>query len=205
MAVAIIDYGLCNLGSVKRAFEENGAEAYITKNPSELADATHIVLPGVGAFPDAMANLEKDGMVEAIRENVVEYKIPFLGICLGMQLMCQFGLEVVMTEGINLVPGEVIPFPDTLKNIRVPHIGWNEVHLLNNSVLFYKIPNGTDFYFVHSYHCSKIPQENVIATTPHGYDFISAFQQDNIFGVQFHPEKSSKAGFQLIKNFIHYF
>ena len=204
MSVLIIDYGLCNLGSVKRAFEECGANAFVTDNPHDAEGASHFVLPGVGAFGDAMKNLKDAGWDVAIRKHVLEKNIPLFGICLGMQLLAQKGFEGGEHEGLGLIPGEVMKLysdnPST--SFRVPHIGWNEINRKQEHPLLDQLKTNTDFYFVHSYFFNAQNEDNVLATTPYGREFPSIIGSNKIMGVQFHPEKSSRAGFQIIRNFL---
>lgn len=204
MSVLIVDYGMCNLGSVKRAFEESGANAFISDNPATASEASHIVLPGVGAFGDAMKNIISAGWDKAIKKNVVEQGVPILGICLGMQLLAQKGFEGGEHEGLGLIDGEVIKIYNENPGavFRVPHIGWNEVHKQQHHAIVEKIEPSTDFYFVHSYFFNAARKEDVVTTTSYGLDFPSIVAKDKIMGVQFHPEKSSRAGFQIIKNFL---
>ena len=202
MAVLIIDYHMCNLGSVKRAFEECGAEVIVSNNPKDLDIATQIVLPGVGAFANGMKNLLKLGWVEEIKRAVLDEKIPILGICLGMQLLADKSFEKGETEGLHLIPGDIIKLEPKDNKERVPHVGWNELHHDQQSTIFQGINNDTDFYFVHSFHFKPKNNTAIIARTPYCGGFISAVQNENIIGVQFHPEKSSRPGFQLIQNFL---
>lgn len=204
MSVLIIDYGMCNLGSVKRAFEECGASAYISDNPRDAEDASHLVLPGVGAFGDAMKNIITSGWDNALRKHTVEHKVPLLGICLGMQLLAEKGYEGGEHSGLGLIPGEVIKIysEDPGTKFRVPHIGWNEIHRKKEHMLIDHLEPYTDFYFVHSYFFKTANEEDILSTTQYGLDFPSIVCKDNIMGVQFHPEKSSRAGFQIIKNFL---
>lgn len=204
MSVLIIDYGMGNLGSVKRAFEECGANAFLSTDPKELSEASHIVLPGVGAFSDGMKHLNENGWVAPLKKTLLEDKIPLLGICLGMQLLAETGTEGGETKGLGLIEGEILKLEPTHPDERIPHIGWNEVTPKNNHTIFQDIQPRTDFYFVHSFHFKTKNPENIIATTPYCNEFVSAVRKDNIFGTQFHPEKSSKPGFQLIKNFLNY-
>jgi len=200
--VAIIDYGLCNLDSVARVVEECGAEARITGSTEGLDVATHIILPGVGAFPVAMDYLRENRIDEELGEQVVENKIPFLGICLGMQLMAEKSYEVTECAGLGWIKGAVKRIEPSGEDQRVPHIGWNEVTYKRDSPLFENVSSGKDFYFVHSFHLAAENPDEIIAETPFGAGFVSAVGRDNIFGVQFHPEKSQNIGFQVIKNFL---
>lgn len=200
--VMIIDYGMGNLFSVKRAFEKCGAKVSITENPKELSNASHIVLPGVGAFKDGMSNLKKKNWDNYIQEAVCGKRTPILGICLGMQLLADRGYEVEETEGLGLISGEVVKFKPTVLDERVPHVGWNEIKIeQSNNFLVNDIQEKTDFYFVHSYHF-ETEKDVVIAKTPYCNGFNSIVGKDLIYGVQFHPEKSHKAGFKLIRNFL---
>ena len=199
--IAIIDYGMCNLDSVSRALEECGARPFVTDRPDELMDADQIVLPGVGAFPRAMANLQSRGLDVAIREILDKRPVPFLGICLGMQLMADSSIEGGHTKGLGLIPADVLRLQPEEAGERIPHMGWNEVKHHQDDSLFKGIPSGSNFYFVHSYHfCCE--DEFVIARTPYCGGFVSAVQKKNIFGVQFHPEKSQRVGFCMLKNFL---
>lgn len=202
MTVLIIDYGMGNLASVRRAFEECGANVVVSDNPSDLESATQLVLPGVGAFADGIQNLKDNGWVPAIRKATLENGIPFLGICLGMQLIADKSFEGGEHAGLGLIAGEVVRFKATSQNERIPHIGWNEISPKNDSPLFHGIAQGTDVYFVHSYHFVVKDPQHVIATTPYCGEFVSAVATGKIFGVQFHPEKSAKSGFQILKNFL---
>lgn len=201
MRVLIIDYGMSNLGSIKRALEECGAEAVISDTPKDLETAVKIVLPGVGAYPDGMANLHQRGWVPAIKSAVCDYKIPILGICLGMQLMADKGFEGGEVSGLGLIPGEVRRLEPDFPAVRIPHVGWNEVYKTKPSQLLEGIPDGTDFYFVHSY-CFLAEEQYIMTTTPYCGGFISGVMSDNVYGVQFHPEKSQRPGFQLLRNFL---
>jgi glutamine amidotransferase len=199
--VAIVDYGLCNLDSVARAVEECGGKPRVTSDAKDLAHASHIILPGVGAFADAMDNLERTGLADAIREQVTSERIPFLGICLGMQLMATRGFEVRECAGLDLIPGEVRRFKPSTADVRIPHIGWNEVRFKDSCTLFAGIPVNSDFYFVHSFHLC-CDDEYCIGRTPYADGFVSAVQRGRSFGTQFHPEKSQKLGFRLLRNFL---
>lgn len=200
--IAIIDYGLCNLDSVTRAVEECGGTPLVTNKARDLETATHIILPGVGAFSDAMNQIRQLSLDTALQEQVLDNQIPFLGICLGMQLMATKGWEGGETEGLGLVEGEVKRLEPDTPDTRIPHIGWNEVHHVQDNPLFQGIPSGKDFYFVHSYHFCCCREEDIIARTPYCGWFVSAICRSHIFGTQFHPEKSQKLGFQVLKNFL---
>lgn len=202
METAIIDYGMGNLLSVQRAFEKCGSDAVIIDNPLELRDAEHIVLPGVGAFPDAMDNLRKNGWIEELNRAVLEKETPILGICLGMQLLADKGYEVRECDGLDYIPGEIVRFTQTQEKERIPHVGWNEILKREDSPLFDGIADGTNYYFVHSYHFRVANEKNIATVTPYCGEFVSSVIKDNIVGTQFHPEKSQKAGFKLIKNFL---
>lgn len=199
--VVVVDHGLCNIGSVRRAIEECGGRASASADPAALRKAQHIVLPGVGSFASGMAHLRDRGWDEALREAVVDQGVPILGICLGMQLFADLGHEGGPTRGLGLVAGEVVQMePHT--DERLPHVGWNEVAIARPNRLFASIPTHTDFYFVHSFHFVPTLASTVVGTTPYCGNVTAAIEQGTIFGVQFHPEKSSKAGFQLIRNFL---
>lgn len=201
MSIVIIDYGMSNLGSITRALEKCGANVFVSNKPDDLKTAEKIVLPGVGAFGDGMRNLNEQGWSKIIKEEVLENKIPILGICLGMQLLASKGYEGGEFDGLNLIEGEVVRFtPKT--NERIPHVGWNEIFQTKPNVLFEGINDGSDFYFVHSYHFKVKNEGDVISTTPYCGKFVSAVNKENIFGTQFHPEKSIPLGFQVLKNFI---
>lgn len=199
--VAIVDTGLCNLDSIARAIEECGGSPVVTDDPGGLTDRARIILPGVGAFPEAMARLHEQGLVEAMTEQVIGRGIPFLGVCLGMQLMASRGSEVRDTPGLGWIEGEV-SLLEPGEDERIPHIGWNEVQALPGSPLFLGIEPGHDFYFVHSYVLRPAHIEDVAGTTDYGGGFVSAVHRDNVFGVQFHPEKSQGMGFAVLRNFL---
>ncbi|MDP2950876.1 MAG: imidazole glycerol phosphate synthase subunit HisH [bacterium] len=209
MSVAIIDYGMGNLASVKRAVEECGFQPFITDSPFLLSKASHLILPGVGSFDKAMENLNKLGLTEEISKQALKNKIPLLGICLGMQLLASKGYEGKETEGLGLIEGEVAKLDGCQANEPLPHVGWNNVDLEEREkqepTLFKEIETSKDFYFVHSYHFIPDNESVVLAKTPYclnGKGFVSVIQKDNIFAVQFHPEKSQKLGLQLLKNFL---
>lgn len=201
MKTLIIDYGMGNLFSVLRAFEKSGADVSLINDPNDLKYADHLVLPGVGAFPDAMRVLSDRGWKEELDKAVLIDKIPILGICLGMQLFAEQSCEICETKGLGYIKGKVVRLVEKDKE-RIPHVGWNNVDIVNQSPLFKGINSGRDFYFVHSYHFVADDMENVLATTPYCGGFVSAVGNGNVFGTQFHPEKSQKSGACIIKNFI---
>jgi glutamine amidotransferase len=200
--VAIVDYGMCNLDSVARAVEECGGVPIVTDQANDLAQANRIILPGVGAFPDAMRNLKQRSLNEILSEQVIGKQVPFLGICLGMQLLATKGWEGSETPGLGWIEGEVRRLQPLNTDTRVPHMGWNEVFFVQDSPLFRNISSGKDFYFVHSYHLWCANTVDVLARTPYCGEFVSAIQRDWVFGVQFHLEKSQRLGFQALKNFL---
>lgn len=199
--VAIIDYGMGNLDSVRRAVEECGGIPLIAKEPSDLRTVARIILPGVGAFPQGMRNLREKGFVKELENQVLVNKIPFLGICLGMQLLAGKGWEVQETKGLGFLEGEVKRLTP-VNSERVPHIGWDEVIFTRQTPLFSDLLSGKDFYFVHSFHLVCEREQDIIATTPYCGGFVSAVSRSNVFGVQFHPEKSQRVGFQVLANFL---
>jgi glutamine amidotransferase len=202
MTIAIVDYGMGNIGSVARAISVCGFEPVIAKHADDIMEADKILLPGVGSFAKAMQEIRGRGLEQAIIDSAIEDDIPVLGICLGMQILSTLGREHGESKGLDLIPGEVIRMEANSKHIRIPHVGWNSVEHNGDSVLFDGIPSGTDFYFVHSYHYSKVNSDNVVATSSHGEDFNCVVAKDNVFGTQFHPEKSQQAGLRLLKNFL---
>ncbi len=200
--VAVVDYGMGNLDSVARAVEECGGEPIVTREPRDFSTATHIILPGVGAYSVGMQNIRELGLDEILGEQVIDNGIPLLGICLGMQLLSIRGWEGGETSWLGWIEGEVRLLEPNGPDIRIPHVGWNEVVYVRPSPLFDGIPMGKDFYFVHSYHFHCADETDIIATTDYAGGFISAVSRRNVWGVQFHPEKSQKLGFQVIKNFL---
>jgi len=199
--VAVVDTGLCNVDSMWRALEECGAKAVVTAGPAELAHCDKIVLPGVGAFPDAMDILEATGLADAIREQVTVEGVPLLGVCLGMQLLATHGTEVRERAGLGLIDATVARLAP-VHGERVPHIGWNEVFPRADSPLFDRVPDRTDFYFVHSYHVVCADAADVVATTPYCGEFASVVAHGSIVGTQFHPEKSQQHGLALLRSFV---
>lgn len=195
--IAIIDYGMGNLRSVQKGFARVGYQADIVQDPAALDAAPAVVLPGVGAFADAMENLHGSGMVEAIHRAVSQGK-PLLGICLGQQLLFEASEEFGNTRGLGIFPGTVKRFPDG--QLKVPHMGWNQIEIAKDSPLLEGIADRSAFYFVHSYYVAPNP-ENAITLTEYGIKFASIVGRNNVFGIQFHPEKSSTLGLKILENF----
>jgi imidazole glycerol-phosphate synthase subunit HisH len=203
MRVAVINYGMGNLASVHRALSDLGAEAYIAQSPDELDGASRAILPGVGSFAEGMSRLNDAGWSEKIRHLVLDKGTPVLGICLGMQMLASSGAEGGESAGLGLVTARVRRLDELGCIERVPHVGWNSVRYVNEDPLFARIPDGSDFYFVHSFAFDESTVESSSkAICDYGIRFVSAVRQGAAFGTQFHPEKSSKAGRQLLKNFL---
>jgi glutamine amidotransferase len=191
-----------NLGSVRRALIEVGADPVVAEKPEELQGADRIILPGVGNFADGMRNLTEEGWVPELQEYAKRSR-PLLGICLGMQLLANYGTEGGGCAGLGLISGEVRKIDTLGCNLRIPHSGWNNIELIGKSEeLFRGIPCGTDFYFVHSYAFIPTKLENMLATVDYGVPLTAAISSGCVFGTQFHPEKSSKSGFRVLQNFI---
>jgi len=195
--IAVIDYGMGNLRSVHKALEKLGFAVEVTSDPDKVVQAERVVLPGVGAFADAARNLRSSGMNEAISE-VVRAGKPFLGICLGLQLLFSESEEDGLHRGLDIIPGRVTRLPSIEK---VPHMGWNQVSYCQKVPLFDGIPDQSYFYFVHSYYVVPYDEKVKAATSDHGITFTCAVVDGNVFATQFHPEKSSTLGLKLLKNF----
>ena len=197
--IAIIDYQMGNLRSVQKAFEKVGVEAQITSDPDQLRRASKVVLPGVGAFEDAIAELERRSLVEPICE-LIEQGTPFLGICLGLQLLFDTSNEGGRFEGMGLIPGDVVRF-EQQPGMKIPHMGWNQAIIRQPSPLLEGIDDGTHFYFVHSYYVNPADADVVAMECDYHQRFCAMIWRDNLFATQFHPEKSQQAGLRLLKNF----
>jgi imidazole glycerol-phosphate synthase subunit HisH len=197
--IKIVDYGMGNLRSVQKAFEKLGVPAVVCSRASELADADKLVLPGVGAFRDAIGELRRQEMVEPILEHIAADK-PFLGICLGLQLLFDVSYEDGQWEGLGVIPGEVVRF-EPQPDLRIPHMGWNTLEAVEGIPLLAGIPEDAYFYFVHSYYVVPRDESVIAARTEHGTRFTSMIARDRLFATQFHPEKSQKAGLKLLDNF----
>lgn len=197
--ITIVDYGLGNLGSIQNMFKRIGIQARITSDLGEISRATKILLPGVGAFDNAMTRINESGLKEVLNTKAKIDKVPILGICLGMQLLTR-GSEEGVLAGLGWIDADTIKFPQ-IDGLKVPHMGWNVVNPTTQSKLTFDLPNQSRFYFVHSYYVQVDKRENSILKANYGIEFDAAIQNDNIYGAQFHPEKSHKFGMQLLKNF----
>lgn len=219
--IAVIDYDMGNLRSVAKAFEHIGAEAVVTRDRAVIADASHVVLPGVGAFKDCISNLETYGLIDPILKSIESGK-PFLGICLGLQLLFEESTEFGLHKGLGVIKGRVVRFPHGMTHavpgavaegvpeeevpggdepLKVPHMGWNDVGIAKDSPVLRDIPDGSFFYFVHSYYAIPEDDSVTLTTTEYGLEFTSAVAFDNVTACQFHPEKSQKIGLRLLENF----
>lgn len=198
--IAIIDYDAGNLKSVEKALHYLGAETLITRDPKKILQADKVILPGVGSFGTAMEQLQKYGMDEVVHQ-VVEKKIPLLGICLGLQLLFEESEESPNVKGLGILKGKVCKIPDT-PGLKIPHIGWNSLDLHNNGRLYQDIPQGSYVYFVHSYYLKAEDTSIVKASTEYGTHIHASVEKDNVFACQFHPEKSGEVGLTILRNFV---
>ncbi|HEX2992257.1 MAG TPA: imidazole glycerol phosphate synthase subunit HisH [Anaerolineales bacterium] len=196
----LIDAGTGNLRSVQKALEAVGATVRRTDDPYEVLSGSRVVLPGVGAFGDFMSGLKAKGLDDAVKE-IADRGTPLLGICVGMQALFEIGEEMGDHEGLGLLRGTVVKFLDTL-SVKVPHTGWNQVEIKNPALLFDRIEEGSFVYFNHSYYCQPNDPADVIAETSYGIRYACAVRHDNLYGVQFHPEKSQAVGLRLLQNFV---
>ena len=197
--ITIIDYGMGNLRSVQKAFEKLGHAAQIGTHAGDIARAEKLVLPGVGAFRDAIAELKRQQMDGPLREYVASGR-PFLGICLGLQLLFDVSYEDGQWEGLGLLRGKVVRFTEQ-PGLKIPHMGWNSLDVARRHAVLDGIPDGAHFYFVHSYHVVPEDESVIAARTDYGGPFVSVVARDNLFATQFHPEKSQRAGLRLLSNF----
>lgn len=196
--VAIIDYGMGNVASVQKALNFLKIENIITDNHDLIRDATTILLPGVGSFSQGMNNLRERGLVDLLTDQVVIKQKPFLGICLGMQLIMERGNEPYACQGLGWIKGDVLKF--RLTELNVPHMGWNNIKIKNDT--YFKDCITNDFYFIHSYHAVPERIEDVAATVNYGFEVVASIQKGHIFATQFHPEKSQQAGLSILKKFF---
>ncbi len=197
---AVIDYDAGNIKSVEKALLSLGEEVVITDDPEKILSADRVILPGVGAFGDAMANLRKTGLDDVIRK-VVEKGTPFLGICLGLQLLFERSDEAPGVEGLGILKGEILRIPEQ-EGLKIPHMGWNSLHLENNGRLFAGIEEQSYVYFVHSYYLKAEEEEIVKASTEYSTHIHASVEKDNVFACQFHPEKSGDVGLHILRNFV---
>lgn len=197
--IAMIDYDAGNIRSVEKALKKLGQETVITRDREELLNADHVILPGVGAFGDAMHHLKEYNLTEVIDE-IIAKGTPFLGICLGLQLLFEKSSEAPGVKGLGILSGEVVRFPEE-KNLKVPHMGWNCLELQNQGRLFAGLPKNPYVYFVHSYYLKAADVSIVKAVSRYGVELHASVEKDNVFGCQFHPEKSGDTGLQILKNF----
>ena len=199
--ITIVNYGMGNLGSVQNMYKRIGVPSEISGDPAIIAKSTRLLLPGVGAFDAAMQKIADSGLLTVLNKKVLEDKVPTLGICLGMQLLTNSSEEGIL-QGLGWIPAKTVKFkfaPDS--KLKVPHMGWNYVFSKKDSPLTDNLPEEPRFYFVHSYFVQCDNEEDVLTTTPYGSDFHSIIQKDNVYGAQFHPEKSHKYGMKLLANF----
>ena len=203
--IAIIDYGMGNLGSIANMLKRIGAPAIISSDPRQIEAADKLILPGVGAFDTGMCHLNESRLIDLLNRKVLSDNTPTLGVCLGMQLLTRRSEEGEM-PGLGWIDGETIRFQFDPKkaDLKIPHMGWNTIDVREPGVLLKKMADDARFYFVHSYHVVCQEESDISALTNHGYDFVSVVQHRNIMGAQFHPEKSHKFGMQLLTNFVEY-
>jgi len=201
--LAVIDYKMGNIRSVAKAFELLGADVIITSKAGDIEKAERLVLPGVGAFSDGMRNLKELNLINILNKEIVNNKKPFLGICLGMQLLAKESEEFGRHEGLGWVDAEIKGFKFENNKLKVPHVGWNNINIKKPNDLFGGIKNSAEFYFVHSYYMF-CKEEIITADCDYGIRFAAAIRQDNIFATQFHPEKSQTTGLKLLNNFLNW-
>lgn len=200
--IAIIDYGMGNKHSVYNALKYIGVDSFISQNADEISQAERIILPGVGAFGAAMENLRQFSLVDILHEEVLVKGKPFLGICLGMQLLAETGTEKGLFQGLGWIAGEVLKLQPESDGYKLPHVGWNDINIKQDSALFKGLKKERAFYFVHSYAMHLKDYQDLAAESEYGVKFTAAIQKDNIFATQFHPEKSQKNGLTVLENFV---
>jgi glutamine amidotransferase len=200
--ITIVDYGLGNLGSMANMMKKIGAPARVSSNPADILSAEKLVLPGIGAFDQGIQSLRERGLIDILSKRVLNDEIPVIGVCLGMQLLGRASEEGT-EKGLGWVPATTRGFRNTphCENLRVPHMGWNEAHARGTDPIMEDLHNKPRFYFVHSYHVVCENTDDIVATTPYGIEFTSILRHRNIWGAQFHPEKSHRFGMQLLTNF----
>lgn len=200
--IAIIDYDAGNIKSVEKALEKLGEETCITRDKDILLNADKVILPGVGAFGSAMEKIHAYGLYDVIHE-IVKKGTPFLGICLGLQLMFEESEEAPGVKGLGILPGKIVKIPDQNGTLKIPQIGWNSLQFPNKGRLYEGLTEGCYVYFVHSYYLQAKDEDCVVATTEYGVNIHASVERDNVFACQFHPEKSSTVGLKILENFIH--
>jgi len=199
--IVVVDYGMCNVKSISNIIGKVGGDVTISSDIDEILDAEKIILPGIGSFDAGIKNLNKQSLITVLNEKVLKEKTPFLGICLGMQLITQNSEEGTL-NGLGWIDAETVKFSSLKDNLKIPHMGWNYVNVKKNSKLFKDKYENPRFYFVHSYYVRCKDENDILATTEYGFDFVSAIEKDNIYATQFHPEKSHKFGMKLMENFV---
>ena len=199
--IAVVDYGLGNFQSISGVLDLLGISFTITSNHTAISEAKGIILPGVGSFPDGIANLRHLGLIELLDDLVIAQKRPVLGICLGYQLMAREGFEFEHIQGLGWLNASVVKLEKNNFNVRIPHVGWNDCIRIKNSPLFEGIPDDALFYYTHSYHLVCEDPKDIVAYSENGMKFVAAVQKGNIYGTQFHPEKSQRHGIDILKNF----
>ncbi len=201
--IAIVDYGMGNLRSVEKAFLKIGAKAHVTGEPSDLNNAEALVLPGVGAFADCMRNLREKDLLEVVISSIEKGK-PYLGICLGLQILFEESEEFGLNKGLGIISGKVRRFSFKNKELKIPHMGWNSIKIIKRAPIFTDIPEESYFYFVHSYYVEPSDTSVISTLTEYGHPFVSSIWKDNIIATQFHPEKSQALGLKVLKGFVEF-
>jgi len=201
--IVVVDYGMGNIGSIVNMIKKAGGESTVSSDPEVVSNAKKLIIPGVGSFDNGMKNLNESGLADVLKKKVQEEMVPVLGICLGMQLMAKSS-EEGMLPGLGWVDAvcKKFHFTEENKNLRIPHMGWNEVNIKKQNGIFRNMYDDASFYFVHSYYVECANPEDIAATTGYGFEFTSGLQHRNIFATQFHPEKSHKYGLLVMKNFV---
>src|SRR3989338_8580489 len=201
--VAVVNYGIGNIRSVVNALNYLGADCCLTNDPKMIRDSDRVIFPGQGAFKECITSLKSSGLFEILNEEVIGNRKPFMGICLGMQILAEYSQEDGLHRGFGWINGEVVRLGSD-KNLRLQHVGWNTIDLLKDCPLFKGVSSGTDFYFVHTYHLVCRDKDCVLATSEYGIQFNVAVLKDNIFATQFHPERSQENSLKILSNFINW-
>ncbi|MCA9408447.1 MAG: imidazole glycerol phosphate synthase subunit HisH [Candidatus Omnitrophica bacterium] len=201
--IVIVDYNMGNLRSVEKAIDFVGGDVVVSSDSKIIEEADKIILPGVGAFPDGMRNLQNLGLIEVLKKQILVYKKPILGICLGMQLLANKSYEFGETKGLGIIDAEIIRFSFDNNELKVPHIGWNNIKIVNTNCLLNRVQDGDSFYFVHSFFMKNNNPTDVSCTCDYGVKFTAAICRDNVYATQFHPEKSQEKGLNILQEFVH--